>query len=215
MAATLTLPDYLKDIEPVAHLERGRRVIEWTLPGPGQLYRNTFTKAAVEVQEQNLLAPASPLYAYVQRWTGDWSRDQFTPAGRERVRGDVLPYFAEQPGEFDRLWSEKHQGVVDDRGTVTKIDESLEIVAWWERKHRLELMYAAGVLELRPLAEESDGWMPHHRETRQRVPENYRPGSNYPQTAVIAELVHRDRGSLHRGWLCESGDVVPDGGLLR
>jgi hypothetical protein len=196
-------PPYLEDAKLAAHIDRGTRCLTWTIDTPGELYRNRFSRAHIDVREQVFLAADSPLSLRAERiLDGDhWQRDNFTDRGRETLYCDVVSWIAEGPG-FDALWTPLHQAARKDDAGDALAELGREVV-WWQRKQFLEDVYGLGQTVLEQIPE--DGQWPRGHGQQVRVVSRHTPG-RFDRKPVIGTLSLQGK---QIGWLTDGGDVIP------
>jgi hypothetical protein len=197
-------PTYLETAKLVAHLDRGTRALSWTIDTPGELYRNRFYRAELTVREQVFLAVDSPLYLRADRVVeGDgWHRDNFTPNGREKLHGDVIPWIVDGPG-FDALWTPAHRQACSSDDATKALDELGREIVWWERKRHLQDAYSVGLVELEQIPDDSPWPRGHGQQVR--VVSQHTPG-RFDRKPVVATL-HLQGKQV--GWLTDGGAVIP------
>lgn len=194
----LDLPAPLADITPAAHLDRGRRTITWTVTDPGELHRNTYAMAWIEVYES---APwrGEPLWLSASRRRDEsWSREPFTDRARDALHTAIVPQLARC---FADLWLDLHRtrATPSDRRTLV----GRAIASWCEQADHLAEMHALGLLEFRPVTPD---------EVRERFG---RCGVGVPiwdehqgvriEDAVAWAVLDGE----HVGWMLRTGWVVP------
>lgn len=192
----------LEGVRPQAHIEHRRRALTWTLPGPGELYRNCFAQATITIAEREFLQPHS-LWVSAERWASetDWQRTPWTDRGREALSIELLPRWRGRP--FDRQWRACHQASQRQEATVSALEEAVRRVRWWFVKASLEGRYARGELRLEehgqdrydPMVLIADAHGQDHRES------------------ALGALRGEDRTQV--GWMTTSGAIVPMESILR
>jgi hypothetical protein len=202
-APGLDLPEPFASAEVGAEVEYSHRKVGWTLYGPGDIHRNRYEIAWVEIREDRPWR-GEPLYlSATRRPPGtSYSRVSFTDKARDQLHAELVPVVARYG--FTRLWSELHAAkatAVRDRSAAA---EARRIARWWDTKGDLAEMERDGVLEFRPLRVE-----PYDRTPRQRMPAQNPSGMTWEE--VTAEALHDG----HRvGWVTRTGVVIPDGSIL-
>lgn len=204
---TLTLPDYLLAAgAPSTCIQYGRRHIGWTLTEPGELYRNRFDWAHIEVYE-GYEWRGEPLHVRTQRRTSAAShvRPGFTDAARTRMQAEIIPVVARYG--FDRLWTELSRSVPSFRSASNARAEAAEcrqIADWWDLKAELTELHELGVTEMRLVDRDE-----HGRAMQVQVAHPY--GRGMTHEPVVGEIL---ASGERVGWMLRTGELVPNDELL-
>lgn len=212
-APALVLPAPFDTVEPGAHMEHGKRLLSWTLTGPGNLFRNRYAIAWVEISEREPWR-GEPLSVWATRRVDmSAARMSFTDPGREAVAALLLEPVVRYG--FDRLWVDRH-------GAGQKPSDALDAAArarreqvWWETKADLAEMHGKGLLSFRGCHTGADGvweaeWVRRGRADSQRVVCEW--GGNRNGWEEVSARVFL--GVEPVGWVTRGGDLIPDGAIL-
>lgn len=202
--STLTLPEPFASANAGAHTEYGKRKISWTLAEPGEIARNGYQIAWVEITEREPWK-GEPLWVSATRrppGTEGWSRVRFTDKGREAISGILLPLVARYG--FTRLWLDLHRTKHTAGDHAQAIAEAQRVVDWHVACRELTDMHAAGVLDFKPAD-------PKLLAQRYTVPVAAAYGSGRDWEPVMAQAF-LDGESV--GWITSRGQLVPDRHVL-
>lgn len=197
MTLALELPPEMAGATVAAHLDRGRRSISWTLTTPGQVHRNTYRWAWIDVTEQKPWK-GDPLWLSASRRVDEgYHRQPFTDAARTALHRRIVPQLARRFGdEWDRL----HRAAV--KPSTVAVEHARRTLAWAEQAVELNEMYRAGHLTFRPVQETSIG----------RAPSIAVPDRHRFHVEAAAAAYHDGE---HVGWMSRSGELLPLDDLLR
>lgn len=200
----LVVPAPFDTAPMAAHVEHGRRKVEWTLEASGELHRNRYVRAWVEVRETEPWRGDRLALSATRRPTdgSSWARVGFTPAACHRLHEVLVPAVARYG--FNRLWAGLHGARARPDEARRGADAARAEAAWWDTKADLSEMHAAGAIELRPLGPEFGP-----REFTQEVACQY--GDRRKREPVAAEA-HLNGGRV--GWVTRRGELIPDQSIL-
>lgn len=185
---------------PIGHMS-GARFVEWALTEPGQLHRNRYHAAWVEVREG---APwrGEPLHlsAYRRVTEGSWSREPFTEAATKALHAGIVPLIARYG--FDRLWRECCQvGGGNVRGGI---DDAERYLAWWRDRGELVDMFEAGMVDLVPVDDQAGMFTRGERIPPVAVYHHVASSVSYREVSARVMV-----GGEQVGWMTRSGELVP------
>jgi hypothetical protein len=201
MSNTLELPAYMDGVTAQAYTEYGKRKLCWTITEPGEIHRNRFRWACIDVTEREPFR-GEPIWVSVQRRTNpdNHIRTPFTESGRNAVHADVVPVIARYG--FNRLWVDQSRHLGTYRGTDTaraEAESCRRMARWWDDKAVLSEAHEAGLTELVPATPDDYG-----RPRTVRV--GHHIGGRSSWEPVMAE-VHID--GVLEGWMLANAEIVP------
>jgi hypothetical protein len=187
-----------------ARMERGRRAVRFELAEPGNLYRNAYERAWLDIEETDT-------WSGEVRWVstervlpgGDWARERFTNKGREAIQAVLVP--AVNRYGFDRLWTElfttaRHRG----GDCAAMADECERRAAWWKARETLQQMAADGLAAFVPIQREQWG--------REQTVATVGPDHRHDWAPVVAQVWALGE---QVGWMTRGGQLMPDEAILR
>lgn len=190
-------PDFLTGFERASIFEHSRRVISWSTMKPGEILRNSFQAAWVEVWEMEQWK-GEPLWLGASRRTSNSSyvRSGFTDRARKTLHEVIVPAVARHG--FGRLWE---QGFDPVKGySDRQLDEAEKYLLWCQQRRELEELFREGMIELRPVSRQANG------RTHQQVSVYHGIRTNGSLQSVSAEA-RLDGEQI--GWLTDRGVLVP------
>ena len=196
---SLTLPGHYDGAVASAGWSGGRRVLTWTMDGPGMLHRCRFGRVWVEVCEREPWR-GEPLAVWASRTMPDgsgWARHPLTDAALAAVHAELVPLVAR--AGFDRLWRATWEPGAVHGGSVQAAEDYL---AWWRDREVLTDMWEAGVLDVVPV-EREEHWM-GARGPQVRV--WHGPGVSADTRETSARLL---ADGAQVGWVTTRGELVP------
>jgi hypothetical protein len=194
----LVLPSPFDMAEVGAHTEYGHREVTWHLREPGELHRNRYDMAWVEVHEQEPWR-GEPLWLRASRRTapGGWSRVPFTDAARASLHKLLVPLVARYG--FSRLWMEHRNtraaGELEHYRSAE--DDALTEARWWNARRELAEMQSDGFVDAIPVRDEFG-----HRPTECRI---YGDRSRHWERVAARAVVNGEQV----GWFTVKGELVP------
>lgn len=186
---------------PAAHVAHGNRLLAWSLTDPGQIHRNRYARAWVQVIERQPMR-GEPLTLWMARRPAvDRGREPFTDACVDACRREVLPRLAR---DFGDRWEAAHRAAAAGDWR-TAADDAIRIAAWYARAADLADLYATGHATLRPPAPD-DGDRSAFIGPPQVSIRSPRGG-----TELVTRVADVWADGEHVGWLTERGIAPLDG----
>lgn len=204
MDAVIELPAPYADATATASTQHWRRRVSWTLYEPGELHRNKYAYAWVEVAEREPWK-GEPLRVIAQRrLTANGQRSGFTDLATKAIAAELLPII--QRYGFTRLWLETRQAKAyrEINAATGNAERLTRETAWWKQKAELAELEADGVLDFRPI-------VPPPGERLERI-ENLDSTGRYDQSRKAAEA--RCMGELV-GYMTDTGELLPPDDVLK
>lgn len=194
----LQLPAPFTDVAPSASLDRGRRSISWTLMDPGELHRNTYRMAWIEVTERNSWR-GDPLWLHASRRRHDgWTREPFTDKARDALHAEIVPRLARCFGD---VWIGLHRSRTTSSGDMTRT--GLAIAEWCRQVDELADLHAAGLLDFRPVD------TPTTRANFERCGIGVRVWTGHRGTDTEDAVAGAYLDGQHVGWMLRTGSIAP------
>ena len=200
-----------------ASVRHGRRVLSWTLTAPEggapPIHRNAWGWAHIEVTEQ-VMFKGEPLSLSATRRDGVtvWPDKNFTAAGREALKAELLPWVARSG--FERLWNEMRQGRVEEgricgRNEVERARERAADAAraarWYNDQADILALYATGECTIEALPTGAA----HTTTERDARKVAMMDSGDRLHPSITTALAKLHFNGEHVGWLSESGDPIP------
>ncbi len=199
---TVALPAPFDTAAAQGSMSHGHRSISLTLTTPGELFRNTYNFAWVDITElASFRGEPLRLTTYRRRGTG-YMRESFTPTARERITALLLPPVVRYG--FNRWWMELNRARYDIDICSERADHARAVAEWWERCADLVAMHQAGDLELVAIE--------HTQFTRHPSALVADPSDGRTRRVDLAAAAHC-RGE-HVGWMTREANLIPTGDLL-
>lgn len=202
---TFVLPESLAAVvgDAWTSFSYGKRHIGWTLPEPGNLFRNAYVMAWIEVSETEPWSGEVRYLHATRRVSADYARESWTEKGREALSAELLP--AINRYGFGRLWEELHR----QKGNAADVEETCERqaqlaedrAAWWRDRAIVETWWREGRLTARGTPRTD------YRE-RERVAFVPAVHSTSERRIIAADLT-LDGQLLPVAWMLDNGEVVP------
>lgn len=199
-AGTLTLPAILEGVPMGAHTEYGKRLICWTLPEPGELYRNRYEIAWIDVTEREPWKGEPLWLSATRRHPGASGRVPFTDLGRDALHADIVPQIARHG--FGDLWLALHR--TKGSGAAEEAARAHRVASWWDQKAALDDMHQLGLVEFVPIDQRE-----HPRGLRKQIAE----GNRGTTSTDVGARAFVDGVSV--GWMTTRGELIPNDGILR
>lgn len=132
---------------PGAWTEHGCRQLSWYLEGPGELHRNKFDRAWIDLTELRPWDSSTLIVSALRRHSrSGYGRDRFSEKARAAI-GDELRPAIEAIGGFDSLWLALHRSRPLNSTHDLDAAETLRRRAdWWIERAAVSRRWAEGDL---------------------------------------------------------------------